>query len=79
MTTHQRILNEFLSKGYATSVRLAEIAGYRYSARLWEMKQKGFTFIWGYRKDIHGKQLRTTIYTMTNRNAKINPENEGIV
>ncbi len=79
MTTHQRILNEFLSKGYATSVRLAEIAGYRYSARLWEMTKKGFHFIWDYRKDAKGNQLKTTIYTMTTKHHKIDREKMRVV
>ncbi len=79
MTTHQRILNEFLGKGYATSVRLAEIAGYRYSARLFEMGEKGFRFIWDYRKDAQGKQLKTTIYTMTTKHHKIDREKMRVV
>ena len=71
MTTHQRIIEHFLNFSYATSPQLVEIAGYRYGARLAELRQKGFNFTWGWKHDKHGKRTNTTIYIMTTPREKI--------
>ena len=64
MTTHERIIDHFNRFHYATSSQLVEIAGYRYGARLGELRKKGYEFDWGYRHNAQGKKLKSTIYVM---------------
>ena len=64
MSARDNIIREFISKGYATSARLVEIAGFRYSARLHELRNRGYEFHWDYRRDVYGKKTHTTIYIL---------------
>jgi len=65
MSARDNIVREFISKGYATSARLVEIAGFRYSARLHELRKKGFKFHWDFRRSVKtGRKTKTTIYIM---------------
>ena len=64
MNSHERIIDAFNEKHYLTSKDLVDIAGFRYSARLHELRKKGYDFPWGFKKDINGKKTNTTIYTM---------------
>ena len=62
--THQRIINAFHNRHYMTSAQLVDVAGFRYSARLHELRKMGYDFPWGYKKDLSGRVTHTTIYTM---------------
>ena len=62
--THTRIISAFNDKHYLTSTDLVQLVGYRYSARLHELRGKGYEFTWGWKHDIHGKKTNTTIYTI---------------
>ena len=62
--TQQRIIDYFMTNKYATSKTLLDIAGFRYSARLHELRKLGYEFPWGFKKDLHGRKTKTTIYTI---------------
>ena len=62
--TQQRIVDAFNDKHYLTSKDLVDIAGYRYSARLHELRGMGYAFPWGFKHKIDGKKTHTTIYIM---------------
>ena len=79
MKAHQKILEAFLTCGYLTSSDLVAIAGYRYSARLGELRKKGFTFAWDYKKNLAGKKTHTTLYVMTTPRCNIDVENVAVV
>lgn len=79
MNIHQKIVEAFIARGYLTSADLVEIAGFRYGARLSELKKKGFDFIWKYKTDIYGNKTNTTIYTMTTDREKIDSDNMEVV
>ena len=64
MTIHEQIIAAFRRKHYLTSKDLVDIAGFRYSARLHELRKKGFEFIWDFKKDLKGNKTHTTIYVM---------------
>ena len=64
MNTPQRIIAAFNDKHYLTSADLVSVAGYRYSARLHELRGMGFQFPWKYKKDINNKATNTTLYIM---------------
>jgi len=61
--TQQRIVDAFNEHHYLTSSDLVNLAGYRYSARLHELRGMGYAFPWGFMHDIHGRKTNTTIYT----------------
>ena len=60
--THTRIINAFNEHHYLTSSDLVQLVGYRYSARLHELRGMGYAFPWGWKHDIHGRKTNTTIY-----------------
>lgn len=62
--THEHIIDAFNERHYLTSKDLADIAGFRYSARLHELRQQGYDFPWGFKHDLHGRKTNTTIYSM---------------
>jgi len=64
MTTHQRIIDAFNEKHYLTSADLVSVAGYRYSARLHELRGQGYQFSWKFKTDINNKATNTTLYIM---------------
>ena len=62
--THTRIINAFNEHHYLTSSDLVQLVGYRYSARLHELRGMGYAFPWGFKHKIDGKKTHTTIYIM---------------
>ena len=62
--THKRIISAFNDKHYLTSKDLADLVGYRYSARLHELRGMGYAFPWGFKHKIDGKKTHITIYIM---------------
>ena len=87
MSATKNIIREMLNHGYATSPRLVDIAGFRYGARIYELRQKGFEFTWGFRrkmvKDDNGnlksKKTHTTIYTLLTPKSKIDHKTLEII
>ena len=72
MSATKNIIREMFNNGYATSPRLVDIAGFRYGARIYELRQKGFEFHWGFRRNIKtGRKTNTTIYTLQTPKSKI--------
>ena len=64
LTTKQRIIGAFKTKHYLTSKDLVDIAGFRYGARLCELRKMGYDFPWKFKTNAKGKATKTTIYTM---------------
>ncbi len=65
MTPKQQcIIDGFNTYKYLTAPELVHLGGYRYSARLWELRKMGYDFPWKFKTDAKGKATKTTIYTM---------------
>lgn len=79
MSARDNIVKELVSKGYATSPRLVEIAGYRYSARIHELRKKGFKLSWGYRRNKNGDKTNTTIYVLNTPKSHIDKQTLEII
>lgn len=78
-TLYQKIVKAFIAQGYLTSADLVEIAGFRYGARLYELRKRGFDFKWSFKKNIENKKTHTTIYVMTTNREFIDVEKVSVL